>query len=85
MGFVPRTLTFQYPVISWCSKKQCLPIEMPKLGLVLTDAQDLHLLRLYNTAVCVVARVFRSSPQFAVTLVTYEMLHRLFYVDFGGR
>ncbi|XP_067934515.1 electrogenic aspartate/glutamate antiporter SLC25A12, mitochondrial-like isoform X2 [Watersipora subatra] len=31
------------------------------------------------------ARVFRSSPQFAVTLVTYEMLHRLFYVDFGGR
>ncbi|KAF6020616.1 SLC25A12 [Bugula neritina] len=31
------------------------------------------------------ARVFRSSPQFAVTLVTYEMLHRFFYVDFGGR
>jgi len=31
------------------------------------------------------ARVFRSSPQFGVTLLTYEMLHRLFYVDFGGR
>ncbi|CAH0729175.1 unnamed protein product, partial [Brenthis ino] len=31
-----------------------------------------------------IARVFRSSPQFAVTLVTYEILQRLFYVDFGG-
>ncbi|KAL9891722.1 calcium-binding mitochondrial carrier protein Aralar1 isoform X1 [Glossina fuscipes] len=30
------------------------------------------------------ARVFRSSPQFGVTLVTYELLQRLFYVDFGG-
>ncbi len=30
------------------------------------------------------ARVFRSSPQFGVTLLTYEMLQRLFYVDFGG-
>ncbi|KAK3574509.1 hypothetical protein QTP86_008554 [Hemibagrus guttatus] len=30
------------------------------------------------------ARVFRSSPQFAVTLVTYELLQRWFYVDFGG-
>ncbi|XP_065334987.1 calcium-binding mitochondrial carrier protein Aralar1 isoform X3 [Cloeon dipterum] len=30
------------------------------------------------------ARVFRSSPQFGVTLVTYEVLQRLFYVDFGG-
>nr|XP_045619991.1 calcium-binding mitochondrial carrier protein Aralar1-like [Procambarus clarkii] len=29
-------------------------------------------------------RVFRSSPQFGVTLVTYEILQRLFYVDFGG-
>jgi len=32
-----------------------------------------------------IARVFRSSPQFGVTLVTYEMLQRLFYVDFGGK
>uniref|UniRef100_A0A8V0ZJF7 Solute carrier family 25 member 12 n=1 Tax=Gallus gallus TaxID=9031 RepID=A0A8V0ZJF7_CHICK len=30
------------------------------------------------------ARVFRSSPQFGVTLVTYELLQRWFYVDFGG-
>ncbi|GAB6032358.1 Calcium-binding mitochondrial carrier protein Aralar1 [Chamberlinius hualienensis] len=30
------------------------------------------------------ARVFRSSPQFGVTLATYEVLQRLFYVDFGG-
>lgn len=31
-----------------------------------------------------IARVFRSSPQFGVTLVSYELLQRLFYVDFGG-
>ncbi|CAJ0605535.1 unnamed protein product [Cylicocyclus nassatus] len=30
------------------------------------------------------ARVCRSSPQFAVTLLTYEVLQRVFYVDFGG-
>ncbi|XP_012229804.1 calcium-binding mitochondrial carrier protein Aralar1 isoform X4 [Linepithema humile] len=30
------------------------------------------------------ARVFRSSPQFGVTLFTYEVLQRLFVVDFGG-
>lgn len=30
------------------------------------------------------ARVCRSSPQFGVTLVTYELLQRMFYVDFGG-
>ncbi|CAJ0957825.1 unnamed protein product, partial [Mesorhabditis belari] len=30
------------------------------------------------------ARVCRSSPQFAVTLLAYEVLQRLFYVDFGG-
>lgn len=30
------------------------------------------------------ARVMRSSPQFGVTLATYEMMQRLFYVDFGG-
>lgn len=32
----------------------------------------------------VAARVFRSSPQFGVTLLTYELLQRWFYVDFGG-
>uniref|UniRef100_A0AAQ5WYD5 EF-hand domain-containing protein n=1 Tax=Amphiprion ocellaris TaxID=80972 RepID=A0AAQ5WYD5_AMPOC len=31
------------------------------------------------------ARVFRSSPQFGVTLVTYELLQRWFYIDFGGQ
>uniref|UniRef100_S4R8L6 Solute carrier family 25 member 12 n=1 Tax=Petromyzon marinus TaxID=7757 RepID=S4R8L6_PETMA len=30
------------------------------------------------------ARVFRSSPQFGVTLVSYELLQRWLYVDFGG-
>jgi len=39
----------------------------------------------YSIVSIIAARVFRSSPQFAVTLVTYEMLHRFFYVDFGGR
>ncbi|GAA48543.1 calcium-binding mitochondrial carrier protein Aralar1 [Clonorchis sinensis] len=31
------------------------------------------------------ARVFRSSPQFGITLLTYEMLQRVFHIDFGGR
>ncbi|KAA3681688.1 solute carrier family 25 (mitochondrial aspartate/glutamate transporter), member 12/13 [Paragonimus westermani] len=31
------------------------------------------------------ARVFRSSPQFGVTLLTYEMLQRFLLIDFGGR
>lgn len=31
-----------------------------------------------------VARMCRSSPQFGVTLVTYELLQRMFYIDFGG-
>jgi solute carrier family 25 aspartate/glutamate transporter 12/13 len=29
------------------------------------------------------ARVFRSAPQFGVTLLTYELLQRFFYIDFG--
>nr|CAD7411705.1 unnamed protein product [Timema cristinae]CAD7433287.1 unnamed protein product [Timema monikensis] len=36
------------------------------------------------TRQCSRARVFRSSPQFGVTLATYEVLQRLFFVDFGG-
>ncbi|KAJ3055596.1 mitochondrial aspartate-glutamate transporter agc1 [Rhizophlyctis rosea] len=32
-----------------------------------------------------VARVFRSSPQFGVTLAAYEFLHRVLPVDFGDR
>ncbi|XP_022087095.1 calcium-binding mitochondrial carrier protein Aralar1-like [Acanthaster planci] len=31
------------------------------------------------------ARVFRSSPQFGVTLLTYEILQRYLYIDFGGQ
>jgi len=31
-----------------------------------------------------VARMCRSSPQFGITLVTYEILQRMFYIDFGG-
>lgn len=31
-----------------------------------------------------VARMCRSSPQFGVTLVTYELLQRVLYIDFGG-
>merc|ERR1711978_539205 len=31
-----------------------------------------------------VARMCRSSPQFGVTLVTYELLQRTFFIDFGG-
>uniref|UniRef100_A0A3Q0KMM7 Putative mitochondrial solute carrier n=1 Tax=Schistosoma mansoni TaxID=6183 RepID=A0A3Q0KMM7_SCHMA len=31
------------------------------------------------------ARVFRSSPQFGVTLLAYEMLQRYLNFDFGGR
>lgn len=31
------------------------------------------------------ARVFRSAPQFGFTLLTYEILQRLFFIDFGGR
>lgn len=31
------------------------------------------------------ARVLRSAPQFGFTLLTYEVLQRFFYVDFGGR
>ncbi|XP_065665065.1 electrogenic aspartate/glutamate antiporter SLC25A13, mitochondrial isoform X2 [Hydra vulgaris] len=30
------------------------------------------------------ARVLRSSPQFGVTLMVYEMLQRFLYIDFGG-
>jgi solute carrier family 25 aspartate/glutamate transporter 12/13 len=31
-----------------------------------------------------VARMCRSSPQFAVTLVAYETLQNWLYIDFGG-
>ena len=45
-----------------------------------------HLINImYCRYFLVLARIFRSAPQFGVTLMTYEMLQRLFYVDFGGR
>jgi len=31
-----------------------------------------------------IARMCRSSPQFGVTLATYELLQRFLYIDFGG-
>ena len=30
------------------------------------------------------ARIFRSSPQFGFTLLTYELLQRVLYIDFSG-
>ncbi|KAG8124928.1 putative Calcium-binding mitochondrial carrier protein [Naja naja] len=53
----------------------------------LTVLKDLGLFGLYKTRLQVAARaarVFRSSPQFGVTLLTYELLQRWLYVDFGG-
>jgi hypothetical protein len=48
----------------------------------------LHLIRFYvvlkTSCYSAAARVFRSSPQFGVTLLTYEILQRLFFIDFGG-
>lgn len=32
-----------------------------------------------------IARVFRSSPQFGVTLLTYELLQKVFKVNFSGK
>ena len=32
-----------------------------------------------------IARIMRSSPQFGVTLATYELLHSLLPVDFGDQ
>lgn len=36
-----------------------------------------------NSLIPHIARVCRSAPQFGVTLLTYEILQRIFYVDFG--
>ena len=32
-----------------------------------------------------IARIMRSSPQFGVTLATYELLHSLLPIDFGDQ
>lgn len=39
----------------------------------------------YFSNFLLLARVFRSSPQFGVTLVTYELLQRWLNIDFGGQ
>ena len=31
-----------------------------------------------------IARKMRSSPQFGITLVAYELVQRMLFVDFGG-
>ena len=31
------------------------------------------------------ARIFRSSPQFGVTLASYEILHQFLHVEFGNQ
>ena len=36
------------------------------------------------TLVLKIIDIYRSSPQFGVTLVTYELMQRYFYIDFGG-
>lgn len=46
--------------------------------------RDLDLFCWLITLQFVSARVFRSSPQFGVTLLTYEVLQRMLYIDFGG-
>ncbi|KAB0344080.1 hypothetical protein FD754_021006, partial [Muntiacus muntjak] len=48
----------------------------------LSVVRDLGFFGIYK--VNPVTRVFRSSPQFGVTLLTYELLQRWFYIDFGG-
>ena len=53
--------------------------------IILSSSSFLHIKRNTWILLIISARVLRSSPQFGVTLLTYEMLHRLFYVDFGGR
>jgi hypothetical protein len=54
---------------------------------VLIYSMRLHLLVCLSSFLCFFfpARVLRSSPQFGVTLVTYELLQRFFDVDFGGK
>ena len=31
-----------------------------------------------------IARKLRTSPQFGITLVAYELVQRILFVDFGG-
>jgi len=62
-----------------------VPVSLTSYGAICLEYLPCWGMFVYACIRFIAARVFRSSPQFAVTLVTYEMLHRLFYVDFGGR
>lgn len=58
-----------------------------RFGRELQVSFQMILCKLHNFKISInlfLARVCRSSPQFGVTLLTYEILQRLFYVDFGG-
>lgn len=59
---------------------------IPKSSLWLSrrDCSSLQKIKQFWLFYFLTARVFRSSPQFGVTLFTYELLQRLFFVDFGG-
>ena len=50
----------------------------------LRSCWEMFLICLFSLFQGAAARVMRSSPQFGVTLMSYEMLQRLFKVDFGG-
>lgn len=71
----------------WDATKKIMAEEGPRAfwkgtaGKIFKFLKSLFILNNWNLFT---ARVFRSSPQFGVTLVTYELLQRLFYVDFGG-
>lgn len=55
-----------------------------RLNTLLTLSKKIQIITNSCSVNLFTARVFRSSPQFGVTLVSYELLQRVFYVDFGG-
>ncbi|KAH8232418.1 hypothetical protein KR032_006136, partial [Drosophila birchii] len=71
----------------WDATKKIMAEEGPRAfwkGTAGKQQKGKYVIYLLRINVSPSARVFRSSPQFGVTLVTYELLQRLFYVDFGG-
>lgn len=61
-----------------------IPVGDSSLSMARSTLSLFSILTLALSLPLLLARVFRSSPQFGVTLVTYELLQRTFYVDFGG-
>lgn len=61
-----------------------IPVGDSSLSMARTTPIFFSILTITFSLPLLIARVFRSSPQFGVTLVTYELLQRTFYVDFGG-